>query len=100
MQDQEGAFSQAADNSGMDRRQLLRAGAWAAPVIVLATASPASAASTDPYELVLDGTNFNFGWSSSGQRTGIVGSTQVRVVFHPDAATITGITLVVQLTAT
>ncbi|RLK48007.1 hypothetical protein [Microbacterium telephonicum] len=34
--------------NGMDRRQLLKMGAWAAPVIVLATAAPAAAASTDP----------------------------------------------------
>jgi hypothetical protein len=32
----------------LDRRQLLKAGAWAAPVLVLATAAPAAAASTDP----------------------------------------------------
>lgn len=32
----------------LDRRQLLRAGAWAAPVIVLATAAPAAAQSGDP----------------------------------------------------
>lgn len=32
----------------IDRRQLLRAGAWAAPVIVLATSAPAAAASANP----------------------------------------------------
>lgn len=39
------------DRSGLDRRQLLRAGAWAAPAVLLATAVPAQAASdptTDP----------------------------------------------------
>lgn len=41
--------------NGMDRRQLLKMGAWAAPVIVLATAAPAAATSgsgsgsTTPY---------------------------------------------------
>lgn len=32
--------------AGLNRRQLLRAGAWAAPALVLATAAPAAAAST------------------------------------------------------
>lgn len=32
---------------GVDRRQLLKVGAWAAPVLVLTTASPAMAASTE-----------------------------------------------------
>lgn len=40
--------SQNASNDALSRRRLLRAGAWAAPVIVLATAAPAAAASTDP----------------------------------------------------
>lgn len=34
--------------AGLNRRQLLRAGAWAAPALVLATAAPAAAASTPP----------------------------------------------------
>lgn len=37
-----------AEPSGLSRRQLIRAGAWAAPVIVMATASPATAASGGP----------------------------------------------------
>lgn len=39
----------------MDRRQLLRAGAWAAPVIVLAAAVPAAAASGDGEVTPVDG---------------------------------------------
>lgn len=35
------------DDHRIDRRQLLRIGAWAAPVIVLATAAPAAASSPD-----------------------------------------------------
>lgn len=38
----EGAFD-GSDRKTLDRRQLLKAGAWAAPVIVLATAAPAAA---------------------------------------------------------
>lgn len=38
-----GAFDES-DKRTLDRRQLIRAGAWAAPVLVLATASPAMAA--------------------------------------------------------
>lgn len=37
-----GSFDES-DRKTLDRRQLLRAGAWAAPVIVLATAAPAAA---------------------------------------------------------
>jgi len=33
------------DNNGLDRRKLLKIGVWAAPVVVLATAAPAAAAS-------------------------------------------------------
>lgn len=40
----EGAFS-AAPSKGLSRRQLVKAGVWAAPVVVLATASPAAATS-------------------------------------------------------
>ena len=68
-------------------------------MIVLATAAPAAAASGTAYNLVLYGPTFFFGWSTSGQRTGVVGSTTVGVAFQSDAATITGISLVVQLTA-
>lgn len=47
----DGAFDDASDGSertGLDRRQLLKLGAWAAPVIVLATAAPAAAAASGP----------------------------------------------------
>lgn len=37
---------QTASAKVLDRRQILKAGAWAAPIIVLATAAPAAAAST------------------------------------------------------
>ena len=37
----------------LDRRQLLKAGAWAAPVVVLAASVPAAAASTTPVALTL-----------------------------------------------
>lgn len=40
----DGAFD-GSDRRTLDRRQLLKAGAWAAPVIVLATAAPAAATS-------------------------------------------------------
>jgi len=44
----DGAFDDS-DAKTLNRRQLIRAGAWAAPVIVLATAAPAAAQSiTDP----------------------------------------------------
>lgn len=44
------------DTAGLDRRQLLKAGAWAVPVIVLASGTPAAAASEpiEPSEITLD----------------------------------------------
>lgn len=43
---QSSAVAVAERPAGLNRRQLLRAGAWAAPALVLATAAPAAAAST------------------------------------------------------
>lgn len=34
-------------SNGLSRRQIVKAGVWAAPVVVLATAAPAAASSTD-----------------------------------------------------
>lgn len=40
------------ESRSLDRRQLLKAGAWAAPVVLLATASPAAAGSIPPIPVV------------------------------------------------
>ncbi|GEP47103.1 hypothetical protein FVP74_03090 [Microbacterium saccharophilum] len=70
--------------AGLSRRQLLRAGAWAAPALVLATAAPAAAASVDTQP---GGTG---GWeqstistwaSTSGMWDGAAGFTRVTGVY-------------------
>jgi|GEM_PF-3131479 len=43
---------------GLDRRTVLKAGAWAAPVIVLASATPAAAASLDPTDCTVSPSGF------------------------------------------
>jgi hypothetical protein len=56
-------------SKGVDRRTLLKAGAWAAPVLVLTTASPAMAASVEPVPsaqlTVASGTLTNAGTSDA-----------------------------------
>lgn len=46
----DGAFD-GSDKRALDRRQLIKAGAWAAPVLLLATATPAAAAVSAPTPL-------------------------------------------------
>src|SRR4051812_20228255 len=84
---------------GIDRRQLLRSGVWAAPVLLLATPAPASAASAGPFTLRLLGPEMFFSWNESGQRTAVRGTASVDVVFNAAAGTISGISLVVRVSA-
>lgn len=64
--------------TGITRRTVLQAGAWAAPVITLAAAVPAASASVVE---TLDFTNFEmwFDWTDPGRRTGIAGCAGVFV---------------------
>jgi len=75
-------FATAPSSSGMDRRQLLRLGVWAAPALVVASAVPAAAASIETSALIA---------SSFANTIGSVGGW----IFHsplttPDVVTPTG----------
>lgn len=67
----ENAFSTSA-KQGLDRRQLIKAGAWAAPALVLATAAPAAAVSGGPseasvwVELARAGSGSATAWAGTG----------------------------------
>lgn len=105
----DGAFD-GSDRRTLDRRQLLRAGAWAAPVLVLATASPAMANATSgtaiptTSNLNLEFSNFSVWKATSGVKLkeapwyyaafdGIEGNTQVGFNYIDPAVVVTTIYL-------
>lgn len=88
--------------TGLSRRQIVRAAAWAAPVLVLATAAPATAASTPPNtptptQPPKDGLRMYSNWASRqwgtgwGTRGRLIGATQAG---NATDATITGVTII------
>lgn len=81
---------------GVSRRAVLQAGAWAAPVILLAAGVPAASASMNK---VLDFTNFSlwYTWGEGGRR-GIVGNTTV-FLSGDVGASVPFITLAIQVSA-
>lgn len=80
----------------IDRRTLLKAGAWAAPVIVLSTAAPAAAASGTATGK-LDFTNVSYYWAyGPGGVVGLTANTTVGFK-HGGTGTITSILLMVQI---
>ncbi|WP_243075672.1 hypothetical protein [Microbacterium sp. SS28] len=87
------------DSAGtIDRRTLLRAGAWAAPVIVIAATAPAAAASNATASGELTFTNLSYYWSygDGGLITGLTANTTVG--FAPGGSgTIDSITLVISI---
>ncbi|HYP73168.1 MAG TPA: hypothetical protein VEP72_03710 [Microbacterium sp.] len=95
----DGAFD-GSDARTLNRRQLIRAGAWAAPVIVLATAAPAAAVSPDKatvhmYNFSQNGKTVH--WSAS-QNANVVDALKGSVSFKSDASsaqTVTSATLTV-----
>lgn len=85
---------------GIDRRQLLTAGVWAAPVIVLATAAPAAAASPLPSSLVFNDLGAWIVPGPSGTVLGqIDGTTSVRVEYAQGAEHVTSMTVVITVSA-
>ncbi len=69
------------DDTGMDRRKLLKMGIWAAPVVVLATATPAAASSpsTTPVQN-LNVTASGVSYINDGSKfTGIAGSVAIKL---------------------
>lgn len=81
----------------VSRRTVLRAGAWAAPVIVLAAGVPAASASLNK-ELWFTNFSLWYDWNSSGQRTAIAGNTTVGLRGDPTAIT-TLVTVVITVPA-
>lgn len=79
---------------GLDRRQLLKAGVWAAPVLVLTTAVPASAASVTPTDVILRFTHaYAFYAWDAGHKTGLTVTTKVEADSQMGTST-TSVTLV------
>ena len=78
-------------DAGIDRRKLLKLGVWAAPVVLLATATPAAAASTGGAVTVVSGTPTRLGTSSNyllaatfdSSYTELATLTRTTVVFSP-----------------
>lgn len=82
---------------GLNRRQVLKAAAWAAPVIVLATAAPAAAASLpggpgDPQGPPLRFDNFDsfFTDDGAGHRNGVILDGEVSVTYDNSGPGFTG----------
>lgn len=75
----------------LDRRQLLKAGAWAAPVIVLAAAVPAASAS-DPNGRTLHFNSFGsyFTDDGAGHRNGVILNGQISVAYDNTGPGYTG----------
>ena len=80
----------------IDRRTLLKAGAWTTPVVMLATAVPASAASNSATgELIFTNLSYYWRFDDSGVVLGLTANTTVG--FLGGTGTITSITLVVRI---
>lgn len=81
--------------AAIHRRQLLKIGAWAAPVIVLATALPAAAASGDVIDLRFTTSSLFYTWGTTAS-TGIGGTfTITPAQTAGSGSTVTSMTLVV-----
>lgn len=78
----------------VSRRALLKAGAWAAPVIVIAAAAPRAAASNDATG-VIEFTNVAHYWDWTTGITGLTVETQVK--FSSGTGTIDNLTVVLQI---
>ncbi|WP_394554469.1 hypothetical protein ACDF64_07405 [Agromyces sp. MMS24-JH15] len=81
----------------IDRRTLLKAGAWTAPVLVLATATPAAAASGTASG-ALTFTNLTYDWVSGdgGSFVGLRANTNVGFYTNP-VGTVSAVVLVIEI---
>lgn len=76
---------------GIDRRQLLKAGAWAAPVLLVTVAAPAASASNEQgAQLIFENFTPYFSDDGAGHRTGITVNTGVRVGYDNSGPGYTG----------
>lgn len=81
------------------RRQLLQAGVWAAPVIVLAAAAPAAAASSMA-TIAIANTYATWVYDGNANRSAIVGAVQITAPSQTPQATVSGISLTIVVTGT
>jgi hypothetical protein len=80
----------------LDRRSVVRAGAWTVPVVSLAVAAPALAASVTKGKLQFDTFNvFGADYNSKGKPTSAQSQVQVQNVFTPGGPTLTTVTVLV-----
>lgn len=79
----------------MDRRRLLALGAWAAPAVLVATATPAAAASGDGPQLLFGYESAYF--SFTGDQSAIEFGTKVGVPFEETDRAVTALTVVFSL---
>jgi hypothetical protein len=86
------------EKSGMNRRDLMRAGAWAAPAVLIAAATPQASASGDATLAFNNATVWIA--SESGTPVGISGTTSFRVDYSPTANTVTSAALILTMNAT
>ena len=86
--------------AGIDRRQLLRAGAWAAPALILATAAPAAAAQSGTGPTTITVSNPN-AWmvavyqGNSAKSAGAQGTLQIEKQWAPSATSVGPFTIVI-----
>ena len=89
----------AIDSPTLDRRQLLRAGAWAAPVVLIAAATPAAAASVTVAQLGFTYFEASYVWGYNPDVfLGIRGSTSVSYTVNSGPApALTSVTLTLRV---
>jgi len=80
----------------IDRRSVIRAGAWTVPVVSLAVAAPALAASSTRGTLKFDTFNvFGADYNNKGKPTSAQSQVQVQNVFTAGGPTLTSVTVLV-----
>lgn len=86
----------ASDPRPIDRRTIVRTGAWSVPVLSLAVAAPALAASTSKGKLKFDTFNvFGADYNSKGKPTSAQSQIQVQNQFTAGGPTLTSVTVLV-----
>ena len=88
--------SAAPPRRSIDRRSVIRAGAWTVPVVSLAVAAPALAASATKGTLKFDTFNvFGADYNNKGKPTTVQSQVQVQNVFTTGGPTLSSVTVLV-----
>ena len=89
--------SAAPPRRSIDRRSVIRAGAWTVPVVSLAVAAPALAASATKGTLKFDTFNvFGADYNNKGKPTTVQSQVQVQNVFTTGGPTLSSVTVLVR----